>query len=341
MNKMTTSHYNRYLPIFMLLALTSCNQEKPATTTQESESEEVRGAYFGESVGNTATMFAEGIISKEYQELNSVFSPDGNEFYYTLSNAPRSFYTIMQYKKDDNGVWDGPEVASFSGQYADADPYITSDGTKLYYISRRPKEPGAASSGDFDIWMVRRVGEGWGAPERLGGDINTDGNEYYVSATDDGSIYFSSSREGGLGFGDIYESKLVNGSYVSTPLSDAINSPMGEGDPYVSPDNQMIIFFSGGREDDLGRGDLYISFKKDGQWQKAQNMGSEINSSSFEYCPMMSPDGKYFFWTSYQSSDFESSKRYTASSYIDRLESADNGMGNVYWISAEVLEQFR
>ena len=321
------------LPMFLTY---SC-QNNP----QVNESSKPQGAYFGEVADTTAQIFADGLISKSYQELNSVFSPDGNEFYYTVADPGRNFYVIMVYKKDENDEWQGPDVASFSGKYPDADPYITSDNKKLYFISRRPIDNTGTDTKDFDIWMVNRTENGWSEAIRLDTTINTSANEFYVSATDDGSIYYSAQYEGGLGYGDIYEAKPKNGSYEVTNLGEAVNSPSGEGDPYVSPDGNTLIFMSWGRADDMGRGDLYISYKKEGIWQKAQNMGPEINSSSFEYCPMMSPDGKYFFWTSYHSSPLVNPEGYTYESYIDRLEGSDNGLGNVYWIDAKVLEKFR
>jgi len=194
---------------------------------------------------------------------------------------------------------------------------------------------------DYDIWYVERREAGWSKPINVGKPINTDKNEFYVSATDDGSIFYSANYEGGLGNSDIYEAKLIDGKYVVTNLGDAINSPTGEGDPYVSHDGKMIIFMSWGREDDMGGGDLYISFKENGVWKKAVNMGEKINSTEFEYCPMMSPDGKYFFWTSYQASPFPSKQPRTYDEFIERIGGADNGMGNVYWIKADVLDQFK
>ena len=319
-----------------LLFLSSCQPK-----TEVKETSLPNGAYFSQSADTTAQLFAPGIVSKAYQELNAVFSPDGKEFYYTIADPGRNFYTIMVYIKDENEDWQGPEVASFSGKYPDADPYITSDNKKLYFISQRPIDNVETETKDFDIWMVNRTETGWSDAIRLDTIINTPNNEYYVSATDDGSIFYSSNYPGGLGYGDIYEARPENGSYVVENLGEAINSPSGEGDPYVSPDGNMIVFMSWGRADDLGRGDLYISYKKDGVWQKAQNMGSEINSPSFEYCPMMSPDGKYFFWTSYRSSSLVNESGYDYKSYIERLEGTDNGLGNVYWIKADVLEQFK
>jgi len=60
-----------------------------------------------------------------------------------------------------------------------------------------------------------------------------------------------------------------------------------------------MIVSSSGRPDDLGKGDLYILFKKeDGSWTRLKNMGNIINSPETDYCPMLSPDGKYLFYTS-------------------------------------------
>jgi len=90
------------------------------------------GDYFGLTADTTAQIFAEGIVSREFQELNAVFSPDGNEFYFTIANPSRSFYSIVFYKKNKTGQWEGPTMAPFSGSYGDADPYFTSDGKIVY-----------------------------------------------------------------------------------------------------------------------------------------------------------------------------------------------------------------
>ena len=322
-----------------LLLFSNCTPENLSNEKQNPSLPS--GDYFGLTADTTAQIFAEGIVSREFQELNAVFSPDGNEFYFTIADASRSFYSMIFYKKNKTGVWEGAMMAPFSGSYSDADPYFTSDGKKLYYISKRPLGNQTEERKDFDIWFVERTDSGWSDPIHLGEPINTDQNEFYVSATDDGSIFYSATYEGGLGYGDIYEAKLVDGKYVVTNLGEAINSPMGEGDPYVSPDGKMIIFMSWGRKDEIGRGDLYISFKENGVWKKAVNMGDKINSDKFEYCPMMSPDGKYFFWTSYRSSPFPTDQPRTYDQFINQVDGADNGLGNVYWIKAEVLEQFK
>ncbi len=68
----------------------------------------------------------------------------------------------------------------------------------------------------------------------------------------------------------------------------------------MAPDESYLIFASFGRLDSLGSADLYVSFRVDGKWQPARSLGTSINSKAFEYCPIVSPDGRHFFFTSYR-----------------------------------------
>lgn len=330
------------LLLAIIIFSVSC-QTNEASNANNNTPPKPKGDYFGQTASMKAQLFAEGIVSCEFQELNAVFSPDGNEFYFTIADPLRSFYTIVFYKKNKNDEWEGPEVAPFSGSYSDADPSFSSDGKRLFFISKRPLNDTLDQPKDFDIWVTDRTETGWSQPINLGTPVNTSANEFYVSVTDEGSIFYSAQYgERGYGRSDIYEARRgADGKYVVENLGEAINSPTGEGDPYVSPDGKMIIFMSWGRSEDLGGGDLYISFKKDGKWSKAKNLGEKINSNQFEYCPMMSPDGKYFFWTSYRSSPMYSKSPRDYKGYMAKLGDVDNGLGNVYWIDAKVLEEFK
>ena len=82
-------------------------------------------------------------------------------------------------------------------------------------------------------------------------------------------------------------------------LGDPINTEYVEKVTLISPDESFLIVCVDGRSDGYGGGDLNISFRKsDGSWSKTKNMGKTINSEATEYCPMLSPNGKYFFFTS-------------------------------------------
>ena len=88
-----------------------------------------------------ATLFAPGIISTGDYESHPTFTPDGREIYF-LKMAPNfSRWTIFVSRYKDGG-WSQPEVAPFSGQFQDADPYITADEKHFYFTSDRPVETG-------------------------------------------------------------------------------------------------------------------------------------------------------------------------------------------------------
>ena len=110
-----------------------------------------------------------------------------------------------------------------------------------------------------------------------------------------------------------------------------------------APDESFLIFGSWGREDGLGSGDLYISYKgKDGNWTKAKNMGKKINSTALDYCPGLSPNGEYFFFTSQRfahAAEPEKKLKYSEILAIER--SPQNGNGDIYRIKASILDSLR
>jgi Tol biopolymer transport system component len=124
-------------------------------------------------------------------------------------------------------------------------------------------------------------------------------DEYYVSLTKDGTIYFASNRDGGIGSFDIYRSRCVDGRYIKPEnLGNAVNSKYLEHDPFIAPDESYILYTSVDRPGGFGTGDLYISWRnKDGTWNKAKNLGKTFNTSGYDFCPIVSPDSKYFFFT--------------------------------------------
>jgi Tol biopolymer transport system component len=287
------------------------------------------------------SLFAEGIISTADMELNAAFTPDGKTLYFT-KRTPRPLLWVIVVSHFRAGKWSTPEVAEFSGQYSDFDPIVSPDGKKLFFCSNRPVEGQVRQ--DFDIWVVEKMATGkWSAPKHLDAPINTKAQEFYPSVTAAGTLYFSSTREGGKGRGDILRARLVDGKYAEPEnLGEAINSQFSEGDPFIAPDESYLIFVSYGRPEGLGDGDLYISFRREGAWTKAVNMGQRINSSALDFCPVVSPDGKYFFFTSERSfADKPLPQRMTSQQWQKRLNSPGNGLGDIYRVDFSVVNANR
>lgn len=276
------------LPVFLLnlmvatVLLTSCKEKPEIIYPQPAPS--------GDFI-----KFLPGIVSTDSFEFNSAFSPDGKYFYFADGNHDMLQTTF-------NGErWSSATLAPFAEkEYKECDPAFSPDGNRLYYISTRKRNP-TDSTDDFDIWYVEKQGQSWSAPKNLE-VVNSDSSEYYVSLADNGNLYFASSRKGGLGSFDIYVSKLVNGEYTQPEnLGESINNGHLEHDPFISRDERLLIYTSVNREGGIGRGDLYFSIKdRNGKWSTAKNLGTKFNGPEYDYCPYISPDQKYFFYSNNQ-----------------------------------------
>lgn len=280
-------------------------------------------------------LFAEGIISTPDYELNAAFTPDGKTVYFTKSTTNMGFWTIV-FSQFRDGAWTQPEVAPFSGQYSDADPAVSPDGKRLFFISRRPV-PGFARR-EPHIWYVERNGTAWGEPRNVA-VLNGESGEFYPSVAADGTLYFATVRPGGLGRNDLYRSRLVGGAYQEPEnLGAPLNSPLNEGDSTIAPDQSFIIITITGRPDDMGASDLYISDFKDGVWSAPRHLGSGVNSRALEFCPILSPDGKYLFFSSARGFPQEPPQRpLTYAELIGKLRGVRNGLGNVYQIDLSAV----
>ena len=239
--------------------------------------------------------FAEGVIETSADEYNPTFTPDGKTVFFTRRADRKGRETIM-FSRFENGKWRAPANAPFSGTgFFDKEPFVSPDGGRIFFASTRPNERDAKNN--FDLWYVEKTdGGAWSEAKNLGAEINSPGYDNYPSVAADGTLYFGSKREGG-GEIDLYRSRLVNGVYQKPEnLGDAINTPATEADPFVAPDQSYLIFCSD-RAGGEGEGDLYVSFNRNGVWTVPQSLGKIINTPAFEYTPLVSPDGKTFYFS--------------------------------------------
>jgi len=195
--------------ILILIIVTGCvtNQHK-----EEKESFPIlAGKYLGqEEPGLIPEIFAPNIVSTGIPEINACFSPDDTEFLFSVI-MPGNNFVIMSMKYNGQ-QWSAPEVAGFSGEYSEADPFITADGKYLYYVSKQPIDSLQAPKTDWDIWRVEKINGEWLNPEHLNTDINSDKDDIYPCLTKEGTLYSSSGRGGGNNRG-IYYAKSNGNSF--------------------------------------------------------------------------------------------------------------------------------
>ena len=302
---------------------------------------DLRGSFLGQSPpGTSPELFAPGIVSTGLDELNSVFSPDGREFYFCVRNFAGAVSVFQM--KIEGSFWSEPRLLPFASNHGDIDITMSPNGDTLLFSSRRPLPGNDSPKDDYDFWMAERTEDSWSEAKYLGSQINSLRHDFYPMMTRNGTIYFSSQREG-PGTNNIYRSKRIDGEYGDAEkLSGAINTEHREFDPYISPDESTLIFTST-REEGFGSGDLYISFRNGrGDWTQAKNMGESINTSGAEYCAMVSPDGKYLFFTSARRETATvPEKPFRYEDFIKAHNNPKNVYSDIYWIDAAIIESFK
>ncbi len=296
---------NNTILVILFYFLLSCNQQTPQSIL-----------YIDKDLPSIEPkIFAQDLITKDsISEFGSVFNAKGNEFFFAIDSAGKS---KIKYTNIQKGHWIEPFTVFSDTNYSFNDPFLSPDETKLYYISDLPRNDQDTIK-DYDIWYSERIGEKWSQPINAGLNINSDDNEYYMSFTNDGSMYFASNKESGDNRKhdfDIYKSQYMDGTFLKPQkLSNAINSKRYEADVFIAPDESFIIYCSA-RKSGLGKGDLYISFKDEkDRWTKSINMGEPVNSKEHELCPFVSKDGKFLFYTSNQ---------------------------NIYWVSSTIIDSIK
>ncbi len=290
--------------------------------------------------GEYAKIFAPGIITTGLPTRDIAITPDYKEIYFTVHGFTYNFSTIL-FCKYVNGKWTKPEVASFASnsKFSYTEPCISPDGTKMFFVSNRPKLNLNDGKESYDIWMMKRENNSWGVPQNLGEPVNTDADEYFPSVTNEGTIYFT--RESPDKSNAIYRCKLIDGKYgQAEKLPDQINFGVDRFNAFIAPDESYIIVSVYKAKDGKGAADYYIVYRNlNDTWDAPINLGDRINSQFNEYSPYVTRDNKYFFFMSMKpdSTLLNQTENFTANRLRTILNSPGNGGNTIYWIDAKVL----
>ncbi len=286
---------------------------------QEDAFPALKGPYLGQKPpGKTPSIFSPGIISTEnLGEAGSAFTKNGNLFIFNRRTPPEEHKTIY-FTEVKNGFWTKPSPVPFNSPYADWDFHFAPDGKTLYFSSKRPVNQDNIPSKHSNIWVTGLTNSGWTEPCILEYPINTLGNhDCCGTLTKDGTLYFFSRREGGLGRSDIYRARLKEGKYMKVEnLGKPINSEHSDYDSYIAPDESYIIF-SSDRPGGYGKyNDIYISFRKmNGTWTEPKNFGYEFRDSGINCVTL---DNKFLFYTC-----------------------GRTGEDDIYWVDARIIEDLK
>lgn len=290
--------------------------------------------------GVSARLFAQGKVSTPLTDWGITLSPDCDEIYYTASIKNLTKKTAVVFLKWTDGKWSGPEVASFSGEYDDMTPTMSSDGQKIVFLSKRPIGPGdTINSSNF--WCVERKNGQWSQPYLIKELYKALPVIFFPFMAKNGDLYFNSLQSGNKAH--IFLSKYIDGTYQKPePLKGDIVTEYGEYCPYVSPDQKWMIIEIENGPDGMGGGDMYISRKQnDSTWGKPVHLGGAFNSDEHDCYPVLTPGGNFLIYISCREPLFFGDNNKINYEQLKWMSATYNDEPfDFYWISASALDKY-
>ena len=317
----------------------------PAAPGAAEPPEALTGEYLGQPLpGEQPQLFAGGIVSTGMSERDLAMTPDGNEIYFSAQVGREATFSAILVTRQVDGKWTLPRVAPFSGQYFDLEPAISPDGSKLYFVSNRPKTSSDPSVSDEDIWVVDRDGDGWGEPRNLGLPVNTEKSEFFPSVTRDGTLYYTGKGEDDKEA--IYRARPLDGGFGEPErLGPEVNSGKARFNGFIAPDESFLILPIYGREDSIGAVDYYVVFRsEDDRWSEPIHLGDKINTpTGAEWSASLSPDGKLLFFMSSRSVivNRRAPRRMSYDELRQLHDLSMNGNPDIWWVDAAVIGALR
>jgi hypothetical protein len=240
--------------------------------------------------GDSAIVFATGLIPNDYNIFGLVLSPLDDELFLTIYKGNAG--TIMHTRRI-GPVWSTLDTAFFAHEKGLETVTISPDGQLLTYAKANPI---AGWPYNTDLYFCHRTDKGWSEAQPFPATIYSEFREAGHALTSDRTLYFASGRPTDDQKADIFRAKCINGTYTQAEYVPNLSTPADEDGIWISTDESYAIVESWQNEN---KKDLYISFRnEDGSWTKLKNMGPKINTPGFEGTPKVSSDSKYlFFWT--------------------------------------------
>lgn len=256
----------------------------------------------------------EEIINTEHNEGSACFDSRKKKLYFTKCMQDDKLEQVCGIWVSEfvGKSWKQPEHLIIGGDSAanTGHPSLSPDDKLLYFASTSYNSRGGR---DIFVSSYDRRRKAWGSPKNLGPKVNTELNEYFPFAHDNGYLYFSSDGHPGMGGLDVFRIKVgADGLPLPTAKAENMKFPINS-----SADDFGLVFEPGGDEKGFissnrkgsknESDDIYAVFKtpvvfklqgvvtssKTGQVIPAASVKLEGGGASIE--AIADKDGYYFF----------------------------------------------
>jgi cell division septation protein DedD len=183
---------------------------------------------------------------------------------------------------------------------------LTPDSKRFYFTICQSEENWGGLTTRCDIYVTRRVGKTWTAPEKLPDYVNepnvTTTHPFVVHDGSSEVLYFASNRSGGMGGMDIwYTTREIksNANDFTLPINagSRINTLGDEITPYYDQLEGKLYFASNGQIS-MGGLDIFNIKGARSNWEKAENAGTPLNSPADDFFFIKTTTGKGGFFVS-------------------------------------------
>lgn len=228
------------------------------------------------------------------------------------------FCTVFVHSQTNYEIIDlGPNVNT---KYAEISPYITPDGSKLFFVRKdHPENAMSPNTPNDDIWFCKGSGN-WQQAQHLGFPFNTGRYNQIIGQSSDGNTrylrgYFTKSGEASSGFS---MSKMTPEGWsdprgFNVPKYEKMVKTPHTSDCFSASNNILLMAF-GEENTPVEVHDIYVSFLKNGDWSKPLKLGPKICTQYDDGTPFLASDNVTLYFSSnrpggYGSGDIYMSKR--------------------------------
>ena len=188
-------------------------------------------------------------------------------------------------------------------------PCLALDGQTFYYLREVPASTERTfysrelEQKQWRLYSSKLLGDtAFSRGTALPAPFNSGDPEGSVSLTADGSeLYYSVIRsKDGYANSDIYRVRRVDGKWQQPEnCGPQVNGDRTwESQPAVSADGSTLVFASN-RKGGVGGIDLWRCHRlKNGDWSRAENLGSAVNTTGNEKAPFLAADGRTLYFLS-------------------------------------------
>ena len=224
----SSDKYDEFCPVYYKNGLVYCTNRKSSLFVDYSSSQGIGPVKINfVDTSDTRTMKRPGLFSKDittnYNDGPVTFNSREDTIYYSRNLLVEGNIKELSSNRNKLGIfsavfesnkWTNIRELRFNTEwYNISTPWISPDGSRLYFASDKPD-----GYGGTDLYYCRWEGTYWADPENLGPVINTNGNEAYPFINSSGDLFFSSDGHPGYGGKDIFFSRMINKQWQAPVL---------------------------------------------------------------------------------------------------------------------------